>query len=282
MIDLPPLPLLVAMAAAASGLGAVGGLGGAMLLVPALLLVGVDPLVAAPLGAVAVATSSTAAAPRQLAEGVVHHRIGVVVELVAASTAVLGALAGAVVAPDLVRWVLVVTATGAAVLSFRRSSMRAQPEPLFAAESAGEWPGTLGGAYRRGGTFGRGGDIVPYQAQRLAPGLTAMAGVGLLAGLSGVGGGFLKTPILREVMGVPIKVAAATALFASGITAAVTLIVFVGQDRVVGTAAAAVIVGSLVGGTGGAEVARRLPPQVTRRVIAVLLLVVAAALAVQG
>jgi uncharacterized membrane protein YfcA len=58
----------VGLAFAAASVGALGGLGGAVLLVPALVLTGTSALAAAPLGLVCVAAGSIAAGSQQLAE----------------------------------------------------------------------------------------------------------------------------------------------------------------------------------------------------------------------
>ena len=62
------------------------------------------------------------------------------------------------------------------------------------------WAGTNRGISR----LSLDGEVVPYQARRLPLGLGAMAVAGLVSGLAGVGGGFVKTPAMRE----PITLAA--------------------------------------------------------------------------
>ena len=62
-----------ALAVVTSAVGAVGGLGGAVLLVPLLVLTGTSARAAAPLGLVSVAAGSTAAGARQLQGGVVNQ-----------------------------------------------------------------------------------------------------------------------------------------------------------------------------------------------------------------
>ena len=83
MNDLPPDAVLVGLSLATAMVGTLGGVGGAIILVPVLILLGVDPRIAAPLGILSVAAGSLAAAPRQLGEGVVHHRLGVTLEITA-------------------------------------------------------------------------------------------------------------------------------------------------------------------------------------------------------
>ena len=116
-------------------------------------------------------------------------------------------------------------ALAGAVATLGRRGVRNLPEGAFLDDSPGEWPGTLGGTYHFGS------EAVPYQARRVAQGLGVSAVAGVISGLAGVGGGFLKTPAMSEVMQVPVKVAAATSTFTMGITAAAGLIVFWGQGR---------------------------------------------------
>ena len=66
-----------------AAIGTLGGLGGAILLVPILVLSGMEAKFAAPLGLVSVAAGSLAAAPQQLRARVVNHRLGVATEIVA-------------------------------------------------------------------------------------------------------------------------------------------------------------------------------------------------------
>jgi uncharacterized protein len=272
----PDTAALVLLGAAAAGLGALGGIGGAVLLVPALVLLGTDTLDAAPLGLLCVAAGSLAAAPRQLRQGLVHHRLGVVLETGAAAGAVAGAIAAAALpGPILARLLAAVTFTAGAA-GLRRTATRNLPRPEFVAESAGEWPGTLSGAYRLGP------DVVPYAARRPVLGWWCTVGAGLVAGVAGVGGGFIKTPVMREIMSVPVKVAAATTTFTVGITATAGTVVFAVQDRLALRAGAAIVTGSLLGGALGASVQDRLSPPVARRLLGAILVVVAVAVAVRG
>lgn len=265
---------LVLLAAAAGTIGTVGGLGGAIVFVPVLVLLGTEPVVAAPLGLVAVAAGAVAAGPIHLSKGVVHHRLGLTVEVPASIGALLAALWSAQASPTALRSLVAATAAVAGVMGLVRTELRNRPTPEFVAEPPAEWPGTLGGTY-----LGPGGAI-PYRARRLPLGITTMFAAGAVSGLAGVGGGFIKTPIMREIMWVPVKVAAATSTFTVGITSATALIVFAGQGRLDVEAASAVALGGLTGGLAGAWIQDRLTPTVVRRLLGVVLLVVAALLMV--
>ncbi len=267
---------LVVLAAFTAAIGTVGGLGGAVLLVPVLVATGTDPLVAAPIGLTTVAAGAVAAAPEQLAQGLVHHRLGVTVELPASAAALVAALLSAEVPGGVLRGALAVTALAAGFAGLTRHVLRNPPQASFVAEPATEWPGTLGGTYQHPS------GPIPYQARRVPLGTGAMIAAGTVAGMAGIGGGFLKTPIMREVMWIPVKVAAATSTFTVGITSATALIVFAGQGRVDLDLCVAAGLGGLIGGTVGTTLQDRLSPGAVRRVLAVVLLAIAPVVVVTG
>ncbi|MFN7151001.1 MAG: TSUP family transporter, partial [Microthrixaceae bacterium] len=153
-----PVLVLLALGAGCALVGSLGGIGGATLLVPLLLALHVDPIAAAPLGLLAVAAGSLAAAARQVDEGLVHHRLGLTVELAAGVGTVAGALASTQVSEVLLARVLGGAAIVGAVAALARTGMRNLPVGAFDGDVGGEWPGTLGGQYSLGGR------MVPYQA----------------------------------------------------------------------------------------------------------------------
>lgn len=266
--------VLAAAAAATSAFGAVGGLGGAILLVPLLVLTGTPAAEAAPLGLVSVAAGSLAAGATHLADRIVNHRLGVATELAASSGAVAGALAAGVISDAALTRALGVIAITAAVLGARRRGMRNLPDPSLGSVDVGERHGALAGAYAIGD------DVVPYEARRLPAGLALMGVAGVVAGMAGVSGGFVKTPATTEVLHVPVKVAAATTTFTIGVTAAAGLVVMAAQGRIDATDAATVIAASVVGGSTGAALQADLSPVITRRFLAALLVAVGAVLLV--
>lgn len=273
---MPELPALVVLSAGTAAFGALGGIGGAVLLVPLLVLLGADPAEAAPIGLLSVAAGSLAAAPAQVQSGLVHHRLGLTIETAGSAGAVAGALLSDAVSGTTLTRLLGVVALLAAAAGAGRRGLRNQPSAAFAAEWPGEWPGTLSGAYWLGGS------VVPYRVNRLAAGWAAVLGAGVVAGIGGIGGGFIKTPVMSEIMKVPVKVAAATSTFTVGITAAAGLLVFGQQGRLDLHAGAAVVAGGLAGGMAGARLQQRLEPALVRRILAIALGIVGITLLVRG
>ena len=269
-------PVALALAAlVTSALGALGGLGGAVLLVPILVISGVEARIAAPLGLVLVASSSLAAGPRQLGDRVINHRLGVATEIVGSSAALIGALVSGLVGQEVLAVLLGLVAIAAAVVGARRKGIRNRPDPELQADDVGEIPGSFAGVYRLDDGY------VPYEARRVPVGLIGMAAAGMIAGLAGVSGGFIKTPTTTEVMHVPVKVAAATTTFTVGITSAVALLVYVSQGRIVASDAALVAASALVGGSLGAMLQAVLSPPAVRKALSALLVVVGVVLIVR-
>lgn len=270
------LPAVAAYAFAAATVGTMGGLGGAVLLVPVLVVAGVEPAAAAPVGLLTVVAGSLAASSAQIDAGLVHHRLGILTETAASAGAMAGAALAGAVSEGSLRAVLVAVALLGAVLVVIRRPGVPQPHPAFAAEAPGEWPGTLAGAAPAGGT------VEPYEARRPAAGVGLMAGAGLVAGVSGVSGGYLRTPLLTHVMDVPPRVAAATTTFTVGVTASSALLVFIAGGHVDLHMAAAAVAGALPGGRAGALLQARVPVRALQAVLGAALVGVAVAMAVTG
>lgn len=266
---MPLTPVLMAAACGTAAVGALGGLGGAVLLVPLLAITGTPASEAAPLGLISVAAGSVAAGALQLRERTVNHRLGVATEVAATLGATMGALASGLVGEALLTRSLAVVAVMAAAAMLRR---RSQEDVDLIDEDpgrVGEWPGQIAGATLADGV------AVPYRARRLPAGLVLMWVSGVVAGVAGASGGFLKTPVTSDLMGIPLKVAASTTTFTIGVTAAAGLVVFALQGRIDPQAGAAVVAGSLLGGQVGARLQARAPIHVMRTALSGILALIA-------
>ena len=270
------LYVVAALTLISSLIGSVVGIGGATLLVPVLLALGVSPVDAAPIGLISVGASSLAAGARQLDEGRVHHRIGLTFELAASAGAAAGALVSSSVGEDVMALVLALAALVGAVAAVARKGVRNLPSGTFGAEEVpGEWPGTLGGQYVLDGR------VVPYHAERVPAGLVAALAAGVVSGLSGVGAGFLKSPAMSEIMRIPVKVAAATTTFTLGITATTGLLVYLLRGDLDPEVGSAALAGALIGGMIGARLQTGASPLLLRRITAAILVAIATLLIVR-
>lgn len=268
--------LIIVLAMLTSGIGSVGGLGGAILLVPLLALGDMTIAQAAPLGLVSVIAGSVAAGRTQTRDGTVNHRFGVVTEIGATLGALIGVLLAGSVSERGLSYGLAAFAVVAAVGGAVRRGQRWQKDAALGADAVGERQGSLAGAYR----LDEG--VVPYSPSRMPLGIALMAISGVVTGLAGIGGGFLKTPLSSEVMRLPAKVAAATSTFTIGLTASTALLLMAIDGRVVVTDAALVVLGAVVGGTIGSLLQRRVSPPIVRRATSIVLILIAVVLVVRA
>lgn len=194
---------------AAGILGALLGLGGGIFLVPALtLLFGLPMRVAVGTSLVGViATSAGVAAVARRGRGA-DVGLALRLEMVTAAGAIAGGwLAGLVSASMMsILFALVVFLT-AAYLLYKALHQRnnSVPERLFSQN---------------------------YHPRHWPAGLSVASLAGMVSGLLGVGGGFIKVPVMYAVMDVPLGVATATSNFMVGITAAASVFVYYGRGDI--------------------------------------------------
>ncbi len=114
-----------------------------------------------------------------------------------------------------------------------------------------------------------------YRAVRIWIGWAVSFVAGLLSGLLGVRGGFLKVPAMNLGMKVPIEVAAATSNLMIGATAGASLFAYFARGHVLPFVAAPVVLGIALGGYAGARSAQRVSTRTLGRILAAVLVFVA-------
>lgn len=273
---------LAVLGLGAGWLGAVVGIGGGVVIVPALVLAfGLDTKVAVAASLVAVVATSAAAGSAYVGAGQTNMRLALVLEIATTLGGLTGGLVAVVLAGSVIDVLFAVVMLVTATLVFRgRKEEAATP----AAEDTGvpavqglggrvgwEERGHLGGAYHDQ----RRGVLVTYRAVHLWIGWAVSFVAGLLSGLLGVGGGFLKVPAMNLGMKVPIKVAAATSNFMIGVTAVASLFVYFARGFVLPYVAAPVALGVAAGAYVGARSSQRVSSRALGRILAGVLVVVA-------
>lgn len=253
------LDLLLLLTGIGAGLfGALLGLGGGVVLVPILTLAFGLPLTQA-IGTslVAVVATSAAGAAHNIRSGRADVRLGLTLEL----GSVVGAGAGGLLAGLLSERLL--AGLFAALMVYTVLSLLpsvARPRPAVAGAPAMD-------------PSAPDGDLAPaYRSRRLPMALGGSLAAGVTSALLGVGGGVLKVPVMRLVMGAPMHVATATSNFIVGVTGAAGAYAYLFRGDIDPLVAAPVVLGSLLGAAGGA----RLAPRVDARWLTLLFVGVAA------
>lgn len=221
--------------------GSILGLGGGILIVPFLTIVMGEPLtLAIGTSLVSVVATSTGAAAHNVRTGRADVRLGLTLEV----GTIVGATAGGVLAGILAEQLLAGLFAGLmayTALSLLRGALRPGrgiESTIEIDPAAPDGPGSPA-----------------YRVHRLPAAVVGSAGAGVVSALLGVGGGIVKVPLLRLVMGVPMHVAAATSNFVIGVTAAAGAYAYLFRGDVDAATAGPVVLGALAGATVGARVA---------------------------
>jgi len=175
-------------------------------------------------------------------------------EIATAAGAVLGGLAAGLVSPSVLA-VLFARGVRTAAYTLAKSLGRTSDEAM----------------YRR--------DYVP---RRWGIGSATAGLAGMVSGLLGVGGGFIKVPTMYAVMGVPLGIATATSNFMVGITAAASVFVYIGRGDVLPMVAVPTAGGVFLGAVAGSLVQSRIKVGALRWALIVLLLGIGVQMLLRG
>jgi uncharacterized membrane protein YfcA len=178
-----------------------------------------------------------------LKRGVPNVRLGMLLEVGTVLGAIVGTLLGGSLSANAIAGMFAVILVYTAVSMLHGNSERTVPADPLAVR--------LGLA-----------DDYPIGHLRLGLLISVFAGV--ISGLLGVGGGIIIVPMLVMMMGVPIKIAAATSTFMIGVTGVASAIIQVEQGNVDPLLAAPVILGIFVGATLGPRIAPKISPALLR------------------
>ena len=243
---MPTELLLVLSGLAAGTFGAMLGLGGGILIVPILSLgFGVPLSAAAGTSLVCVIATSTGAAAFNVRAGRADVRLGITLGAATVVGAATGGIAAAFIPDRLLAGLF------AALMAYTAFSMlrRLQSGSRSAESEADADP-----------TVPDGPDAPAYRTHRLPLAMGGSVAAGNLSGLLGVGGGIISVPLMRLVMGAPMRVAVATSNFMIGITAAAGAAAYLFRGEVDPRVAAPVVIGVTLGAALGATISARIRP----------------------
>src|SRR5262249_28538971 len=275
MHDLDNLQLTVLLGLGSVGAGLVGaltGLGGGVVIVPMLVLAGVDLRYAVGAALVSVIATSSGAAAAYVKEGYSNVRVGMFLEV--ATT--LGALSGAYLAGFLPTAAIAVifglVLLGSAYLSWRPRPQRPDADP----------PDPVATFLRLDGAYPTPGGPRRYHVHGVPLGFGLMFVAGALSGLLGIGSGALKVLAMDPDVGIPVEVSTATGHFLIRVTAAASAGIYLGRGYVVPGLAMPVMLGVLAGALLGTRVLVHARVKVLRLVFSLVILALALQMIIQG
>jgi uncharacterized membrane protein YfcA len=242
----------------AGAFGSVLGIGGGLFIIPSLnLFLGVQLKTAIAASIVAVIATSLGGGHVYLRNGVADIRLGLILALATAPSAVLGAILATHVNAR------ILAAVFAVVLGASAYRMLASTGSGGATDDSKHAPSRLRfrPSYREPST----GEVIPYSVSRLPLGVGTSTVAGLVSGMLGVGGGIVQVPVMNLLMGIPIKVATTTSTYVIGITAMAGAFVYYNHRPSLVDPALAVPV--TIGVFIGASIGSRLLGRVSQRAL---------------
>jgi uncharacterized membrane protein YfcA len=121
-----------------------------------------------------------------------------------------------------------------------------------------------------------------YRPRHWLLGMSVSMLAGVVSGLLGVGGGFIKVPVMHAVMDVPLGIATATSNFMVGITAAASFFVYYGRGDILPLVAVPTALGVFGGAVLGVFVLARLRVSSVRTALVGLLILIGIQMLLHG
>jgi uncharacterized protein len=260
-------------------LGALLGLGGGIFVVPALVLgLDVPQIVAVGASNVAVVATSTAGASSYIGQRLTNIRLGLVLLTSTTTAAVISSLVARHLPAQVLSGLFAVVLVYAAISMMRGQRAKVNNAPAGAVESRSASALGLEGSYYDAAT----GQVEHYRPGDIRAGWGLSAVAGVLAGLLGVGGGIVQVPVMNLLMGVPLKVAAATSNYMIGITATSAAVVRYISGDIDPLIAVPITLCVFVGARLGAWLVPRTPTARLRQIFGPIAIVIAVLMVLQA
>ncbi len=248
--------------------GALLGLGGGIIVIPVLtILFGLPIHTAIGVSLVGVIATSTGAAVVYVREGKANIKLGMTLEL---GTTV-GAVAGAVVAGFVSSRVLYFLFAGMVIYN-AYTMYRKEDQSDKAKEDSRETGDNTSGE----------GEGAEYTVTNIPLGVSLSSLAGVMSGLLGVGGGLIKIPVMYLLMGVPLKVAAATSNFMIGVTASASAFIYYLNGNIDAVAAVPVALGVFGGAAVGTRINERISTRSLKKVFIFVFIYIAVQMFIKG
>jgi uncharacterized membrane protein YfcA len=259
-------PLLLFLVCLVIGVIAVpAGIGGGTLFVP--LVGGFFPFhldFVRGVGLMVALASALAAAPMLLRCGLANIRVALPLAVLASASSIGGAMLGLALPPHLIQISLgvLVLAIVAVMLVSRESEV-----PVVQRSDR------LSQALSLHGVFVDQSNqrTIEWRVHRTLPGLVVFLGIGVLAGMFGIGAGWANVPTLNLLMGLPVKMAAGMSGLILGLVDSSAVWVYINRGAVLPMLAVPSIVGMMLGARVGARLLNVLKGSTIRRMVMVVL-----------
>jgi uncharacterized membrane protein YfcA len=248
-------------------LAALAGIGGGVLFVPIvsglLPFLNIDFIRGA--GLMVALSGALAAGPSLLRNNLAFLPLAIPIAVITSFAAIFGALIGLALPAQLVQLLLGLVILGMFILML--FSKTTAPVQTGKRDPIAQLLGLRGQYYDP-----QQARTVDWEPRRMALGLLLFSGVGLMAGMFGLGAGWANVPVLTMVMGVPLKIAVGTSYFLLAITDTSAAWIYMNRGAFIPLIIVPSVLGIMLGAKLGARLLVRIQPDMIRRVVLIVLL----------
>jgi len=248
MLDIVSLSLISVLI---GFLGSLTGLGGASILIPILVLLGVPVKEAIAAGMVSIIATSSGSAASYVRDRITNIKIAMYLEMFTITGAIAGATITAVIAPQYLYFFFAAFLL-TSFISLRHPAAESAPAPTNQ-DNVSRWLNLKGSyfdeAKRR---------VIEYRATNALWGGLGMVIAGLAAGMLGIGAGAFKVTVQENILKLPPKVSSTTSNFIIGMTALAATSVYLFSGLLNLTLVAPIAIGTTIGAVIGGRVLNRL------------------------
>ncbi len=242
-----------------------GGVGGGVLYVP--IISGFFPFhldFVRGAGLLVALTGALAAGPGLLKSSLASLRLAVPVALIASTCAIIGAMIGLALPTNIVQIFLgvVILFICVLMLTAKKSTFPDVPES-----------DRLSSVLRIYGVYYEDsmGKEIDWKIHRTPLGLLLFIGIGVMAGMFGLGAGWANVPVLNLVMGAPLKISVATSKFLLSITDTSAAWVYLNKGCVIPLMVVPSVVGIMLGSFVGVRLLKIAKPALIRWAVIIIL-----------
>lgn len=196
------------------------------------------------------------ASPRLLEEGMASLRLAIPLALFSSIGALIGANAGMIMPPRVVKFILGVVIIAIIALML---SMKSIDCPPFHRRGLLARRMNIGGIYTDEIT----GNSMKWGVRRMPLGLITFFIIGLMGGVFGLGSGWANVPALNLLLGVPLKIAIGTSILIITMTNSAASWVFINQGAILPL----IVVPSMTGMMLGTRIGVKLLPRISGTIV---------------
>ena len=206
-----------------------------------------------------------AAGPGLLRSGMASLRLSMPLVLLASGASIVGAMVGLAMPAHVVQTALGVTILGIVVLMWvaKKSEYPEVPQACSLSTALG-----MHGVYHDPAT----GKNHAWKVHRSGRGLLLFIGIGVLAGMFGLGAGWANTPVLNLLMGAPLKVSVSTSKFMLSIVDTPAAWVYLNEGAVLAMLTVPSLIGIMLGSFLGVKVLKIVSAATVRKIVIGMLL----------